>query len=111
MDAKKNVPEARGQAGPSPAPHQGRFSIWYRPPLPRRPPINPVTPESPERPVSAHAAAMSARAKQEEQKVAWEREYEFRAWTREQAARRRPPTPPRDPEDVFDLAKFNVQRW
>ena len=93
---------------PAPRP-QGRFSIVYRPPLPR--PINPVTPKSPERPVNARAAAMSARARQDERKVAWEREEELRAWAREHAARRRPPTPPRDPEDVYDLAKFSVQRW
>ena len=96
---------------PAPRPQTGRFSIIRRPPLPRPPPINPVTPDSPRRPSDVRAAAVSAQARREERKVAKEREEELRAWAYDHAAQRRPPTPPRDPEDFYDLAKFNVQRW
>ena len=94
---------------PAPAPRpEGRFSIFYPPPLPQPPTVAPM---SPERRINARAAAMFVRARQEERRAAKESEEEFCKWAREQAARRRPPTPPRDPEDYFDLAKFNVQRW
>ena len=96
---------------PAPRPQTGRFSIIRRPPLPRPPPINPVTPDSPELPLDVRAAAVRAQARQEERKASLEREEWLRAWAYEHAARPRPPTPPRDAEDFYDLAKFNVQRW
>ena len=92
---------------PAPRP-QGRFSIIRRPPLPRQPPINPYTPPSPERVEDrlrrVEAAAMSARAHEEAEK-------HLLSMADEDAARPRSPSPPRDEEDHYDLAKWNQRRW
>ena len=87
---------------------QGKFSIIRRPPLPRHPPINPVAPPSPERAETrlrrAEAAAMSRRAHEEAETY-------LLSLADEHAARPRCPTPPRDSEDFYDLAKWNRWRW
>ena len=93
---------------PAPRP-QTSFSIVRRPPLPR--PINPFIPAPPERPLDAHVAAARARSLREEEKADSEREEWLRAWAFDNAARPRTPSPPRDAEDYYDLAKFGRQRW
>ena len=96
---------------PAPRPQTGRFSIVRRPPLPRLPPINPFVPVSPERPLDVRVAAARAQARREEEKAESEREEWLRAWAYENAARPRTPSPPRDAEDHYDLARWNRQRW
>ena len=93
---------------PAPRP-QTSFSIVRRPPLPR--PINPFIPAPPERPLDARVAAARARSLREEEKADSEREEWLRAWAFDNAARPRTPSPPRDAEDYYDLARFNRQRW
>ena len=92
---------------PAPRP-QGRFFITRRPPLPRQPPINPVAPPSPERAKDrlrrAEAAAISRRAHEEAEAY-------LLSLADKYAARPRRPSPPRDSEDHYDLAKWNRWRW
>ena len=89
---------------PAPLP-PGRFFIVRRPPLPRLPPvINPYVPPSPERAQRVEAAAIRARALEEAEAF-------LLAEADRDAARPRCPSPPRDPEDHFDLAKWNRRRW
>ena len=93
----------------SPAPRpQGGFSIIRRPPLPRQPPINPLAPPSPDRAEDrlrrVEAAAMTARAHEEAEAY-------LLSMADEDAARPRSPSPPRDSEDHYDLAKWNRRRW
>ena len=94
---------------PAPRPQTASFSIVRRPPLPR--PINPFIPAPPERPLDARVAAARARSLREEEKADSEREEWLRAWAFDNAARPRTPSPPRDAEDYYDLAKFGRQRW
>ena len=94
---------------PAPRPVTASFSITRRPPLPR--PINPFIPAPPERPADARVAAARARSLREEEKAHAEREEWLRAWSHEHANRPRTPSPPRDAEDYYDLARFNRQRW
>ena len=93
---------------PAPRPQTGRFSIVRRPPLPRHQPINPYTPPSPERDedrlLRVEAAAMSARAHEEGERY-------LLSMADEIAARPRSPSPRRDEEDHYDLAKWNRKRW
>ena len=94
---------------PAPRPQTASFSIVRRPPLPR--PINPVIPAPPERPIDARVAAARARTLREEEVADAQREEWLKAWAFDNANRPRTPTPPRDAEDHYDLAKFNIQRW
>ena len=101
---------ARMTAPIAPAPRPpGRFWIDRRPPL--RPPINPYIPASPERPRDVRVAAVRAQARREQEKASLEREESLRAEVYEHAARPRTPSPPRDAEDWYDLARWNRQRW
>ena len=110
MAALARQDKARMTAPIAPAPRPpGRFWIDRRPPP--RPPINPVIPDSPERPLDVRVAAVRAQAQQEERRASLEREEWLRAWAYEHAARPRSPSPPRDAEDYYDLAKWNRQRW
>ena len=110
MAALARQDRARMTAPIAPAPRPpGRFWIDRRPP--QRPPINPFIPVSPERPLDAHVAAVRAQARKEEEKASLEREEELRAWAYEHAARPRTPSPPREAEDHYDLARWNRQRW
>ena len=88
---------------PAPRP-PGRFYIVRRPPLPRPPQINPYVPPSPERVQRVRAAAISARAQREVEAYLMEE-------ANAAAARPRTPSPPRDADDHFDLAKWNRRRW
>ena len=89
---------------PAPRP-PGRFFIVRSPPLPRQPPpINPYVPPSPERAQRVEAAAIRARAHEEAEAF-------LLAEADRDAARPRSPSPPRDPEDYFDLAKWNRWKW
>ena len=110
MAALASLDKARMTAPIAPAPRPpGRFWIDRRPPP--RPPINPFIPVSPERPLDASVAAVRAQARKEEEKASLEREEELRAWAYEHAARPRTPSPPREAEDHYDLARWNRQRW
>ena len=93
---------------PAPRPQTASFSIVRRPPPP---PINPFIPSSPKRPPSARVAAARAQARREEKKAQLEGEEWLRAWAYDHAARPRTPSPPRADDDVYDLAKWNRQRW
>ena len=88
------------------APRQpGRFYVTRRPPLPpQRAPINPYVPDSPDRAAIARAAAVRASTLQEIEDF-------YLAEAAADAAAPRETTPPRDADDVFDLAKWNRRRW
>ena len=89
---------------PAPRP-MGRFSIIRRPPLPRQPPVlNPYVPPPPESYQRVVAAAVRASALEEVEKF-------YLAEADREAARPRSPSPPRDPEDHYDLAKWSRRRW
>ena len=89
---------------PAPRP-PGRFYIVQRPPLPRQPAvINPYVPPSPEGSQRVEAAAIRARAHEEVEAF-------YLAEADREAARPRSPSPPRDPEDHYDLAKWSRRRW
>ena len=107
--------DRRKLSTPFPRPTSGtppRFWVEQGPklptPPPRRMPINPVVPDNGR---TIQAAAVSARALQEQRKASQEREEWLLAEADKHAARPRTPSPPRDPEDWFDLAKWNQQRW
>ena len=91
---------------PPPAPRPpGRFFIVQGPPLPRQPTvINPYIPPSPEKYQRVEAAAIRARAHEEAEAF-------LLAEADREAARPRSPSPPRDPEDYYDLARWSRRRW
>ena len=96
------VGERRRMTTPAPpAPvFPGRFQYSDRRPRPLRRPINPVPPE-----LAFRVATV---------KVSWEEDKRERYLLEaaEEAARRpRTPTPPRQPDDVYDLARWSIQRW
>ena len=91
---------------PEPRP-PGRFYVTRRPPLPSPPPINPHVPDTPDRARWKQAAAVSARARQEV--AAYIRPLIEEADAA--AAAPRDPSPPRDAEDVYDLARWARRRW
>ena len=100
--------DRRKLSTPFPRPTSGtppRFWIEQGPklptPPPRRMPINPAVPDDVR---TVRAAAVSARALQE-------REDYLMAEANKHAARPRTPSPPRDAEDWYDLAKWNRRRW
>ena len=90
---------------PAPRPSGRGFSIIRRPPLPRQPEVlNPYVLPSPDRRQRAEAAAIRARALKEVEAF-------YLAEADKEAAMPRHPSPPRDAEDFFDLAKWNRRRW
>ena len=89
---------------PAPRP-PGRFYVNRRPPLPRLPPvINPYVLPSPERAQRVEDAAIRARALEEAEAF-------LLAEADRDAAKPRSPSPPRDPEDFYDLARWGRRRW
>ena len=102
MAAIARVERARMTAPAPPSPvYAGGFTYSQRRPRPHRKPINPIPPPSPE-----------------EVRVAAVRQREFEAGeaylleeARQLAGRPRTPTPPRKPDDHFDLARWSIRRW
>ena len=100
MAALAEVEKARMTA-PAPPTVQfpGRFSYSQRRPRKLHRPINPAPPET------FQVAAMRS---------SWdsdERERYLLEAAEEAARRPRTPTPPRQPDDHFDLARWSIQRW
>ena len=96
------VGERRRMTAPAPpAPlYPGRFVYSDRRPRSLRRPLNPAPPE--------HAFRVAA------VRVSWEqdeREKYLLEAAKEAARRPRTPTPPRQPDDVYDLARWSVRRW
>ena len=86
----------------------GRFFVVRRPPLPPPPPpINPYIPDTPDRARRVQAAAISARARQEVEEYLRPLMEEAEA----AAAAPREASPPRDADDVYDLARWSRRRW
>ena len=88
----------------------GQFFIARRPPLPSPPkPINPYIPDAPDAVRRVRAAAVSARARKENE--------DFLRPLLEEAASTaaapREPSPPRSDDDVYDLARWSrrYSRW
>ena len=94
---------------PSPRP-PGRFFIARRPPLPSPPkPINPYVPDAPDAVRHVRAAAVSARARKENEDF-------LRPLLKEAASAAAAPretSPPRSEDDVYDLARWGrrYSRW
>ena len=98
------IEERKRMTAPTPPPPQfpGRFRYSQRRPRPLHRPINPAPPVSPER--ALRIAAVTTRAYEEREKYLLEEA--------EKSARRpRTPTPPREPDDHYNLAKWTRQRW
>ena len=94
--AKQEKERMTAQAPPTPL-YPGRFREGRR--RSTRQPINPAPPET------FQVAAMTTSWESDERE-----QYLLRA--AEEAARRpRTPTPPRRPDDHYDLARWSVQRW
>ena len=94
---------------PRPPRAPGRFYIVQRPPLPSPPPINPFRPEVPETMRHVQAAAMSARARNNVAEILQPLLDEAAL----AAAAPRDVSPPREEDDVYDLARWNrrYSRW
>ena len=99
MAALAEVEKARMTAPAPPTPQfPGRFVYSQRRPRPLHRPINPAPP------VFRVAAFRDARDHDEREKFLLE--------AAEKMARRpRTPTPPRHPDDHYDLARWSVRRW
>ena len=103
MAALARQEKARMTAPVPPTPQiPGRFEFSRRRPVPHRRPINPVPPTSPEREFRVTAVT--------------KRDHDAReAYLLEEAEKlaRRPrtPTPPRQANDYYDLARWSQQRW
>ena len=97
--AKEDIARMVAHAAPTPTPtpSPGRYS--QQRPVKHRKAINPAPAPRPE---IVRVAAI---------KVAAEEEALLIEATDRLVRRPRAPTPPRRADDVFDLAKFNVQRW
>ena len=100
MAALAVVEKARMTAPAPPAlQFPGRFAYSQRRPRKLHRPINPAPPET------FRVAAMTASWDDDERE-------RFLLKAAEEAARRpRTPTPPRRPDDHFDLARWSVRRW
>ena len=96
--ARREKERMTAQAPPTPL-YPGRFREGRRRSTRLRQPINPAPPET------FRVAAMTTSWETDERE-----QYLLRA--AEEAARRpRTPTPPRRPDDHFDLARWSVRRW
>ena len=96
------VEERRRMTTPAPPTpvYPGRFMYSHRRPRPLHRPLNPAPPE--------HAFQVAA------VRTSWDRDERerFLLEAAEEAARRpRTPTPPRQPDDFYDLARWSVRRW
>ena len=95
------VEKARMTAPAPPTPtYAGGFTYSQRRPRPHRKPINPVPPPSPE---EARIAAVRRREFEEGEAHLLEE-------ARRLASRPRSPTPPRKPDDHYDLARWAFRR-
>ena len=97
--AKGDIARMVADAAPTPTPTPGPGRYSQRRPIKYRRPINPAPPE----PLQVAAV-----------KTSWENDARERYLLEEaeKAARRpRTPTPPRQPDDYYDLARWSVVRW
>ena len=98
MAALAEVEKARMTAPAPPTPQfPGRFEYSQRRPRPLHRPIHPAPPVF-------RVAAFRTRDHEEQEKHLLEAAEEL-------ARRPRTPTPPRQPDDYYDLARWSVRRW